>query len=139
MQNPKNLARQYPAGFLIKSMRDCEGHFKWMKFNFRNRGIEGEGRLSPNGRAYDFKLVYSPLLPERFERVRVNGNSVKPSFETHFNGDGTLCLYHPVWDVKKKGYLELVEIIPMLSEWVYYYDKYLEYNIWLGPEYPHGK
>ncbi|MEG1235976.1 MAG: hypothetical protein RSD30_00340 [Flavobacterium sp.] len=136
--SPRERAQKYWAGFSYKTLIECEREFKWLKFDIKGKGLEGKGTLEFNNRKYHFSIFCSSLLKGRFERVTVETKNLKRSFETHFNADGSLCLYHPVFDLKRKPYMELVEVIPWISEWVYYYDKYLEYNVWLGPEYPHN-
>ena len=100
--------------------------------------MEGKGSLELNNRKYDFRIFCSPFLLGRFERITVETKNLKKSFDTHFNADGTLCLYHPIKDLKGKPYMELIDVIPWISEWVYYYDKYLEHKVWIGPEHPHN-
>ena len=125
-------------GFLYKTMIECEKEFKWLSFEVKGKLLEGKGTLELNSRKYHLKLLCSPFFPNRFERVMVETKNLIKCADTHFNGDGSLCLYHPIFDLKGKPYLDLVEVIPWISEWVYYYDKYLEYRVWLGPEYPHN-
>ena len=136
--NPKERAQKYWMGFLYKTMIECEKEFKWLSFEVKGKLLEGKGTLELNSRKYHLKLLCSPFFPNRFERVTVETKNLIKCADTHFNGDGSLCLYHPFFDLKGKPYLDLVEVIPWISEWVYYYDKYLEYRVWLGPEYPHN-
>ncbi len=136
--NPKERAQKYWMGFLYKTMIECEKEFKWLSFEVKGKLLEGKGTLELNSRKYHLKLLCSPFFPNRFERVMVETKNLIKCADTHFNGDGSLCLYHPIFDLKGKPYLNLVEVIPWISEWVYYYDKYLEYRVWLGPEYPHN-
>lgn len=138
MLNPKERAQKYWMGFLYKTMIECEKEFKWLSFEVKGKLLEGKGTLELNNRKYHFKLLFSPFFPNRFERVMVEAKNLIKCADTHFNGDGSLCLYHPVFDLKGRPYLDLVEVIPWISEWIYYYDKYLEYKVWLGPEYPHN-
>lgn len=138
MLNPKERAQKYWMGFLYKTMIECEKEFKWLSFQVRGKFLEGKGTLELNHRKYHFKLLCSPFFSNRFERVMVETKNLIKCADTHFNGDGSLCLYHPVFDLKGRPYLDLVEVIPWISEWIYYYDKYLEYKVWLGPEYPHN-
>lgn len=138
MLNPKERAQKYWMGFLYKTMIECEKEFKWLSFEVKGKLLEGKGTLELNSRKYHLKLLCSPFFPNRFERVTVETKNLIKCADTHFNGDGSLCLYHPIFDLKGKPYLDLVEVIPWIPEWVYYYDKYLEYRVWLGPEYPHN-
>ncbi|WP_129539354.1 hypothetical protein [Flavobacterium sp. 140616W15] len=138
MLSPKERAQKFWAGFLYKTLIECEREFKWLRFELKGKSIEGKGSLELNNRKYDFTIFCSPFLPGRFERIRVETKNLKKSFDTHFNADGTLCLYHPIKDLNGKPYMELIDVIPWISEWVYYYDKYLEHKVWIGPEHPHN-
>lgn len=138
MLNTKERAQKYWIGFLYKTMIECENEFRWLSFQVKGKMLKGEGTLELNNRKYHLKLQFSPFFPNRFERVMVETKNLIKCADTHFNGDGSLCLYHPIFDLKGKPYLDLLEVIPWISEWVYYYDKYLEYKVWLGPEYPHN-
>lgn len=138
MLKTKENAQRYWIGFLYKTMIECEKEFKWLSFQVKGRSLKGKGTLELNGRKYQFKLLYSPFFSNRFDRVTVETKNLIKCADTHFNGDGSLCLYHPILDLKGKSYFELVEVIPWISEWVYYYDKFLEYKTWIGPEYPHN-
>lgn len=138
MLSPKERAEKYWMGFLCKTLIESEREFKWLKFEVKGKAIEGKGTLELNNRKYHFTIFCSPLLKGRFERVTVETKNLIKTFDTHFNGDGSMCLYHPRLDLKGRPYLDLVDVIPWISEWVYYYDKYLEFKTWLGPEYPHN-
>ncbi|MDQ6528932.1 hypothetical protein [Flavobacterium sp. LHD-85] len=138
MLSPKERAQKYWAGFLYKTQIECERAFDWLHFEVKGQILLATGSLERNGRTYHFKIEWSPFFPGRFDRVWVETKKLKKSFDTHFNGDGSLCLYHPIKDLKGRPYVELVDIIPWISEWMCYYDKYLDYKVWLGPEHPHN-
>jgi hypothetical protein len=138
MLSPKERAQKFWAGFLFKTLIECEREFKWLRFEVKGKSMEGKGSLEWNNRKYDFTIFCSPFLLGRFERITVETKNLKKSFETHFNADGSLCLYHPIKDLKSRPYIDLIDVIPWISEWVYYYDKYLEHKVWIGPEHPHN-
>lgn len=135
--SPRERAQKYWVGFLYKTKIECERAFDWLKFEVNGKFLLGYGSIERNGRKYHFKIECSPFFPGRFERVWVETKNLKKSFETHFNADGSLCLYHPILDLKGRPYIELVDVIPWISEWILCYDKYLEYKVWVGPEHPH--
>jgi hypothetical protein len=137
MLSPSEKAQKYWMGFLCKTWLDCSDKFDWLKFEVKNKHLVAKGKQVLNGREFNFAIHFSPFFKVRFDRVFVESKDLKISADTHFNGDGSLCLYHPVFDLKNKPYMELIDVIPWISEWVYYYDKFLEYKTWLGPEYPH--
>jgi hypothetical protein len=130
-------ARRFPLGFLLATKIECEENFRWLKFSIAKNLLTAKGELSKNGRNYNFEIAYSPFFLGRFDRVKVKGKDLIQCADTHFNGDKTLCLYHPVHDLRGRLFMPLVKIIPFISEWVYYYDKYRKYSVWVGPEYPH--
>ena len=138
MLNEVDRARQFYHGFLLATKLQCEQRFEWVKFKITGRALLGAGKLVENGFEYHFKINYSPFWSSRFDMITVESNDLNKCADTHFNADGSLCLYHPRHDLKDRPFMPLVEIIPWLSEWVFYYDKYREYKLWVGPEYPHG-
>lgn len=135
--SPRERAQKYWTGFLSKTVIECERKFKWLNFTLKGNYLEGKGSLIVNNIDYQFTIIWSPFLDGRFERVTVETKNLIKSFDTHFNADGSLCLYHPFLDLKGRPYIELVDIIPWISEWVYCYDKYLQYKVWVAPEHPH--
>lgn len=136
--NPKEKAQKYWLGFLAKTCIECEEQFSWLLFQFVDGKLVGTGSQLYKGRTYKITVEYSPFNWGRFDRVYIETKGLKKSFDTHFNGDGSLCLYHPIKDLNGRPYINLVEIIPWISEWIYCYDKYLEFNVWVGPEHPHN-
>lgn len=138
MLSPKDKAQKYWLGFLVKTMIECEQKFSWLKFTIAGKHLKGTGSLKNNEREYKFTILYSPFFKSRFDRITVETKGLKKSFATHFNGDGTLCLYHAIKDLQGRPFLELVDIIPWISEWVYGYEKFLEYNVWIMPEHSHN-
>lgn len=135
--NSVDKARVNWIGFLYATQKECEQHFDWLEFDLKDRVLEARGTLFERGKKFDFQIEYSPFYRIRFDRVYVKTKGLKQSFDTHFNSDGTLCLYHPKYDAPEKGYFDLKHIISMIPEWCYYYSKYLEYGVWIGPEHPH--
>jgi len=137
--NPKEKAQKYWLGFLAKTWLECEQQFNWLTFKLVDKKLIGIGSQLYNGKTYNFIIAYSPFNGLRFDRVYVETKGLKKAFDTHFNADGSLCLHHPIKDLNGKPFIELVEIIPWISEWIYSYDKYLEYKVWVTPEHSHNK
>jgi len=50
----------------------------------------------------------------------------------------TLCLYHPENYKWKKENLIANEIMGWTAGWIYFYEVWLQTNIWYGPEAPHN-
>lgn len=134
----REKAQKYWVGFLCKTWLECKESFTWLAFEIKHKCLVATGTKTIRGVDYKVKIRFSPFLNGRFERVFVQTKNLIMKPDTHFNGDGSLCLYHPILDLKDKSYMELKDIIPWISEWLYYYDKYLEYKVWLGPEHPHS-
>ena len=135
--NEVDRARKFYHGFLLFTKLQCEEKYSWLNFKIEGRKLIGEGKLSENGFDYEFQIDYSPFWPVRFDMITVDSKGLRKCADTHFNPDNSLCLYHPKHDMNGKSFMPLVEIIPWLSEWVMYYNRYREYKIWTGPEYPH--
>lgn len=135
--SPRERALKYWAGFMYKTVIECEREFKWLSFKLNRNKLEGKGTIVVNSREYHFTITCSPFLKGRFERITVETKNLIKTFDTHFNADGTLCLYHPLLDLKGRAYIELIDIIPWISEWAYCYDAYLQYKVWITPEHPH--
>lgn len=135
--SPKEKAQKYWMGFLAKTWIECENKFNWVTFRLIGKTLTGTGTKVYNGRTYEFTIEYSPFNLMRFDRIYVKTKGLIQTFDTHFNADGSLCLYHPIKDLHGRPYIELVDIIPWISEWLYCYDKYLEFKVWVLPEHPH--
>ncbi|GIZ09359.1 hypothetical protein FUMI01_20860 [Flavobacterium sp. UMI-01] len=135
--SPKERAQKYWDGFLYKTLIECERQFTWLAFTIKGKSLVGKGTLEREDRKYHFSLECSPFNPGRMERIWVETPHLIKSFDIHFNGDGSLCLYHPILDLKGRPYIDLVDVLPWISEWIDYYELYLKYKVWLGPEHPH--
>ena len=138
MLSPKQKAQKYWLGFLGKTMIECEKQFNWVKFNLEGNRLKGIGTLREEGKNFKFTILYSPFYEYRFDRIYVETKDLIKSLDTHMYDNDTLCLYHPINDLKGRQYIDLVDILPWISEWVYYYCQYLKYKVWLGPEHPHN-
>ena len=53
-------------------------------------------------------------------------------------GNGPLCLYDPRETPWQRMDNVHQKIIPWIAEWLVYYELYLIYGKWLGPEALHG-
>jgi len=93
------------------------------------------GYLNPTNRSsnYKVKIVYHPYQPKVF--------ILEPQvldFSPHRYKDQSLCLYHPN-DNSFDG-MQLISdtIIPWTSEWLYFYEVWLNEGVWWGAEAPHS-
>lgn len=93
------------------------------------------GYLQPTNRSprYQVRIEYDPYVPKVF--------ILEPellAFAPHRYPDQSLCLYHPN-DKSFDGRAKIADtIIPWTSEWLYFYEAWLEDGIWWGKEAPHG-
>lgn len=95
------------------------------------RGTLQPSESSPH---YRIKVVYNnPRSPRVWiiePQVHVNA--------PHRYGDGSLCLYKSQeWDWSPAFYLAKT-IVPWTAIWLLFYELWLEYGVWYGPEAPHN-
>ncbi|GIN23390.1 hypothetical protein [Siminovitchia fordii] len=110
---------------------------KYSIFSLRREGKNWVwlGFLKPTDKSirYKVKIVYHPYQPKVFV--------LEPEvldFAPHRYGDKSLCLYFP--NDKSFDGQKLISdtIIPWTSEWLYFYEVWLEEGVWWGPEAPHS-
>lgn len=127
-------AAEYRRFVLQKQL--VEKHFPCFRCTLRGDvlGCIGEIVPSENCDAYQLGIRYKFLgIPE----VRVR----KPRIEkrVHMYRDDTLCLYdhrEQPWNSTSNLH---ETVIPWAAEWLVFYELYLLYGKWLGPEAPHGE
>jgi hypothetical protein len=51
--------------------------------------------------------------------------------------DGSLCLYYPKDGSWHDRLYIAATIIPWTAEWLFYYEYWMKFGNWLGPEAPH--
>ncbi|MEK4815126.1 MULTISPECIES: hypothetical protein [Bacillus] len=92
------------------------------------------GRLQPTSSSpfYTVKVIYKRLRPKVFIM-----NPCIHKEAPHLYPDGSLCLYYPSDNSYHDALFIADTIIPWTAEWLYYYEKWLEDDIWWGPEAPH--
>lgn len=114
-----NILKKFPSFQLI---REKEAIY-WIGF------------LQPTSRSlqYKVKVVYHPYQPKVF--------ILEPeiiSFVPHRYQDNSLCLYHPN-DKSYDGTTLIADtIIPWTSEWLFFYEAWIEEGVWWGKEAPHS-
>ncbi|MGH0564436.1 hypothetical protein ACQVQF_09960 [Bacillus cereus] len=93
----------------------------------------GTLRPTPTSPLYTVKIIYGQYSPKVFI---IEPKIIK--FAPHRYPDGSLCLYYPD-DKSYSNHLFIADtIIPWTAEWLYYYEKWLEDEVWWGPEAPHS-
>lgn len=127
-ENPKSL------NF---GMQDSHIKKKFPIFELKREGTECYwiGYLQPtaNSLRYKVKIIYHPYKP----KVYVLEPEVL-QFAPHRYVDESLCLYHPNDHSFNGEKLIADTIIPWTSEWLYFYEVWLEEGVWWGREAPHS-
>ncbi|WP_160680726.1 hypothetical protein [Clostridium sp. C8-1-8] len=92
------------------------------------------GKLTPSSNTYTVKIIYRHKKAPKVFIVKPEILKSSP----HCYPDGSLCLYYPLdKDYNSKFSIIADTIIPWTSEWLYYYEKWLDSGVWWGPEAPY--
>ena len=113
-----------------------EKHFPCFKCTLSHRRLRCEGLITPSDHCDTYKIAIS-YEQNGIPEVRIKEPEIAPSIDIHMYGDGTLCLYKPSddpWTVEDNVH---EKIIPWTAEWLVFYELYLLYGKWLGPEASH--
>lgn len=118
-------------------MQDMHIQHKFPNFKLRKKGTKyywlGYLRPTSSSAVYTIKLIYHTYSP----KVYVLEPEIL-KFAPHRYNDHSLCLYHPNDESFNGGKLIADTIIPWTSEWLYFYEKWLEEGVWWGLEAPHS-
>jgi hypothetical protein len=110
---------------------------KFSSFSLKRERTGGYwiGYLKPTAESfrYKVKIKYHPYQP----KVHVLEPEIL-KFAPHRYGDQSLCLYHPNDSSFDGDKLIADTIIPWTSEWLYFYEIWLEEGVWWGREAPHS-
>lgn len=109
------------SGFVLKQ----EGK-KWV--------WEGVLQPTPQSEKYKVNIVYHPYKNTKVFVVEPEVLDRAP----HRYADQSLCLYHPNDNSFDGETLIADTIIPWTSEWLFFYESWLEDGIWWGKEAPHN-
>jgi hypothetical protein len=105
---------------------------KYPSFKFKSGGWKGTLQPTVNSPKYNVKIQSHPFRP----RVFILFPQLKKG-APHMYPDGSLCLYYP----SDKSFNDLTfiadTIVPWTAEWLYFYEVWLEEDIWWGKEAPH--
>ncbi|WP_191566219.1 hypothetical protein [Metabacillus idriensis] len=88
---------------------------------------------SPSSPVYTVKIIYDRYRPRVFIL-----NPKIDDYAPHRYPDGSLCLYYPTDKSHHDGLFIADTMIPWTAEWLYFYEKWLEDEVWWGPEAPHS-
>jgi len=116
----------------------AERSFSWLKLYHEPKRILGSGVLQSNLKKYEIVLTYSPFNTFRFDRIYVKDKTIKYNDNIHLYKDMSLCLYHPIKDKPLFSHIPLYRMIPWISEWIFFYEEWQKYGVWLGKEIKHN-
>ncbi|MDE3838759.1 hypothetical protein C0966_05110 [Bacillus methanolicus] len=104
-------------------------------FKDSHQNIYWIGKLQPSEKSpiYTVKIQYDPYQPKVF----VLEPEILRSAPLRY-GDNSLCLYHPNDNSYRPDMLISDTLIPWASEWLYFYNIWLEEGVWWGKEAPHS-
>lgn len=98
------------------------------------KNVHWIGYLQPKPEAQKYKvMVKYDLTP----KVYVLSPEIL-MHAPHRYSDHSLCLYHPNDRSYSADMLISDTIIPWTSEWLYFYERWLEEGVWWGKEAPHS-
>ena len=107
----------------------------------------GVARRTQNEIEFIGQLQVKPELPIYTVSITYRGE-IRPSVKIisppivegakHVYPDGTLCLYHPEDYQWRREKLVAIDIVPWIASWIYFYEVWLQTNIWYGPEASHN-
>jgi hypothetical protein len=112
---------------------------RYPQFRSKKRGkhdIEFTGTLQvkPELPSYTVSIQYrgnkNPLVKVITPTLVENAPHIYPL-------EKNLCLYHPLYFSWKKEKLIANEIMDWTAAWIYFYEVWLQTDIWYGPEAPH--
>lgn len=101
--------------------------------NYKKGRWVGTLRPTPSSPIYTVAIVYMKFRP----RVYIISPEID-EYAPHLYPDNSLCLYHPSDQSYHENLFIADTIIPWTAEWLYYYEKWLEDEVWWAPEAPHS-
>ena len=114
-----------------------ESSYDWLKLEYEDGFLKGNGNLSTPSNSYLVEVLYSPFFKGRFDRIYIRNANIKYNSKIHLYADLSLCLYHPRFDKPLGKIIPLVKMIPWISEWCIHYEEWKKYGIWFGKEISH--
>ena len=118
----------------IGAMRARYPHFKVKRKTSTEVEFVGELQPKPEYRKYKVSILYRGNLNPQVRVLRPDLVDNPPHF---YKGSGTLCLYHPKDFKWRKEFLVAKHILLITSAWLYFYEVWLETDVWYGPEVKH--
>jgi len=94
------------------------------------------GHLQPNSQSKSYQVAIHYRY-DHSPRVFVRSPALHPK-TPHLYDDGSLCLFKAERFNWHDGLLISEYIVPWTAVWLYFYEQWLDLNVWLGPEAPHS-
>ena len=128
-------ARHFKSQKQITGMKKM---FPQFKANWKHKNdIRFIGELKPreNSPKYKVSIKFRGSLNPQVKVLKPN---LVPDPPHIYKSTNTLCLYHPKNLKWHKDRLVAEYIVPLTAAWLYFYEVWLETDIWYGPEVKHG-
>jgi hypothetical protein len=118
----------------IGAMKALYPQFRVTKKTYNEVKFVGELQPKPEFRKFKVEILYCGNLRPKVKVISPKLVNEPPHF---YKKSGTLCLYHPKDFKWSKDKLIAKYIVPITSAWLYFYEVWLETEIWYGPEAGH--
>lgn len=127
--SPRRLSPAHQAVLVVKA---------FPVFDWEVRGsqcvLRGDLQPSDSSDTYHVNIQYRP---DGTPFVFVSGLETA-EYLPHSYSNRALCLYHPgIFDWHGRRTL-MNYIVPWTASWLFFYEKWKELGVWLGPKVPHS-
>ncbi len=128
-----NKKKHYNSSIQIQAMKSNYPQFKSI---IKGNEIEfiGDLTVKPEFPTYTVSITYrGDLRP----LVRIINPKLVENPKHYYQSTKSLCLYHPKDYTWSRGKLIAKDIVPWTAGWIYFYEVWLETDVWYGPEAEH--
>jgi hypothetical protein len=98
-----------------------------------------DGIVRPINSDIDYTIrikIHESLHPEVF----VISPKLHPKTPHRYRGEGNpLCLYKQKDNAWRTEFFITWTVIPLIHMWLFFYEEWKKYRVWLGPEAPHDE
>lgn len=128
------MNKYYNLEIQIGAMKQYYPQFKAKKHGSYIEFV-GELRGKPELPVYTVSITYRGILSPIVKVLQPELVENPPHI---YSETRNLCLYHPSNFKWSKEKLIAKEIVSWTSSWIYFYEVWLQTNIWFGPEVSHN-